>query len=361
MYKFSQVYDLSRRLLAAKCFKKWSDHYQSKLEALFADGGPAEGQSEVLNELRDTLSRQPPSAIKLRNQPAPKPPTAEDLANLVIRYAKLSQEDPTKGFDDRAAFLKMLKHFYFVSRAGGQVVWVADSPSAYSKYTYDLFKGKTERSIADACKQNNEVFGESGRKLFSDALSLARKWSMDAYTKLSAPDELTKKVAKRWFLSENDSDLDLDHFCKTLMGQFKLISSACNDTRIIFADDPIERTNRKRDPYAATHYEGHEKMRVIYISKPYLELAKQNRDGSMPKLWHAAKTIIHELAHKELGAEDKRYGWKGIKPGMKPGPKRGEQEAFEVFETLTNADSYGYFAVDLAGALAAADFREAYR
>jgi hypothetical protein len=32
-----------------------------------------------------------------------------------------------------------------------------------------------------------------------------------------------------------------------------------------------------------------------------------------------------------------------------------------VFETLTNADSYGYFAVDLAGALAAADFREAYR
>src|SRR6186997_3002136 len=255
MYKFSQVYDLSRQLLAAKCFKKWSDHYQSKLEALFADGGPAEGQSEVLNELRDTLSRQPPSAIKLRNQPAPKPPTAEDLANLVIRYAKLSQEDPTKEFDDRAAFLKMLKHFYFVSRAGGQVVWVADSPSAYSKYTYDLFKGKTERSIADACKQNNEVFGESGRKLFSDALSLARKWSMDAYTKLSAPDELTKKVAKRWFLSENDSDLDLDHFCKTLMGQFKLISSACNDTRIIFADDPIERTNRKRDPYAATHYE----------------------------------------------------------------------------------------------------------
>jgi len=30
MYKFSQVYDLSRQLLAAKCFKKWSDHYQSK-------------------------------------------------------------------------------------------------------------------------------------------------------------------------------------------------------------------------------------------------------------------------------------------------------------------------------------------
>jgi hypothetical protein len=40
------------------------------------------------------------------------------------------------------------------------------------------------------------------------------------------------------------------------MGQFKLISSACNDTRIIFADDPIERTNRKRDPYAATITKG---------------------------------------------------------------------------------------------------------
>jgi hypothetical protein len=283
MYKFSEVYDLSRQLLAAKCFKKWSDHYQSELEALFAAGGPAEGHAEVLNALRDTLSRQPPSAIKLRNQPAPKRPTAEDLANLVIRYAKLSQTDPDKGLDDRAAFLKMLKHFYFVSRAGNQVVWVADSPSAYSKYTYDLFKGKTERSIADACKQNQEVFGETGRKLFSDALSLARKWSMDAYSKLSTPDENTKKVAKRWFLSENDSDLDLDRFCKILLDQFKLISSACNDSRIIFADDPIERTNRERDPYAATHYEGHEKMRVIYISKPYLEFANRSATAACPR------------------------------------------------------------------------------
>lgn len=72
----------------------------------------------------------------------------------------------------------------------------------------------------------------------------------------------------------------------------------------------------------------------------------------MPELWLAGRIVIHELAHKVIGAEDKKYGWYGIKPG---GPRLTSAQA------LWNADSWSYFAADMAGAIPAVSFREAYR
>jgi hypothetical protein len=56
-------------------------------------------------------------------------------------------------------------------------------------------------------------------------------------------------------------------------------------------------------------------MLVTYISKPYLALSKRDRLDNMLELWLAARIVIHELAHKVIGAEDMKYGWYGIKPG----------------------------------------------
>jgi len=46
----------------------------------------------------------------------------------------------------------------------------------------------------------------------------------------------------------------------------------------------------------------------------------------MPKLWLAALTIVHELSHKEIGVNDKRYDYKGIKPGAPSGAGRRDLE-----------------------------------
>ena len=61
--------------------------------------------------------------------------------------------------------------------------------------------------------------------------------------------------------------------------------------------------------------------------------------------------IIHELAHKEIGALDTRYDNDGINLGKHLSPE----------QAIMNADSFAYYAADLAGALSQRDFRWAYR
>jgi hypothetical protein len=53
-----------------------------------------------------------------------------------------------------------------------------------------------------------------------------------------------------------------------------------------------------------------------------------------------------------VGVDDKRYDFDGIKPG-------GRHLTAE--DAIWNAESYAYFATDLAGALPRRDFAEAYR
>ncbi len=58
------------------------------------------------------------------------------------------------------------------------------------------------------------------------------------------------------------------------------------------------------------------------------------------------ETIIHELSHRVLATEDLRYDYRGLKP-VKTG--------LSFDKALRNADTWGYFCVDLAGMLSATD------
>lgn len=68
--------------------------------------------------------------------------------------------------------------------------------------------------------------------------------------------------------------------------------------------------------------------------------------GNTGRLWLAAETIIHELSHIDVSTQDHRYDSSGLKPGA---------NAFPMASALDNADSWGYFAIDLAGYLSNAD------
>ena len=65
------------------------------------------------------------------------------------------------------------------------------------------------------------------------------------------------------------------------------------------------------------------------------------------RLWLCTQTIIHEAAHIAIGAKDILYDKDGLKP--RPG--------FNREAAVQNADSWGYFALDLADYLSPSDFR----
>jgi hypothetical protein len=360
MDNFSEVYGFTRTMLGAKCLDKWIPKYQDGLESLFAESGPDVRQSATLDAMHwilgspgapPTIKSPPPLWERLRPPKHPQPakaPSAEQYAGLLIDIAKQSLGDAGGKIDTRCALLKMLKHFYLASSAGGQSIWIADNPTAYSKWTYDLFDGKSEHAIKEALTHNTELFGAGNRKLFAEAFTLARKWSMDAVARLGSPDAATVDLVKRWFgVATADN---LDSVVQWISMSFGWISQACNASTVIFADDPPGRSQHK-NAYAATNFGKDEAMRVIYIYKSYLEFSQKDRAGGRPKLWNAALVIIHELAHREIGTDDKKYNWQGIKPGRR----------FKPEDAIWNADSYAYFAADLAGVLKPADFREVYK
>ena len=358
MYRFGECYELARSMLGRKCFQKWSSVYQTKLEALFGEAGPDENHAKVLEEIQFYLGSpgappavKSPPMIRFRQEDKtpPKMPTDRQFADILIDTAKASLENPTAPFHDECALLKMLKHFYFVSRAGNQSIWVADNPVAYTQWPFNVLGG-SERRIREALMHNTEVIGAENRQLLSDAFTVARKWSMDAYAKTSSPDARTIDLVKRWFgVARTDN---LESVVKWVSMSFGWISDACNSKHVIFADHPVYRMEHRSNlPLASTDYGKDEALRIVNIYKPFFKYKNKDRNGNMPKLWLAALTIVHELAHKEVGVDDKRYDYKGIKPGRHLPPE----------DAIWNAESYGYFAADLAGAVSQSDFRAAYR
>jgi hypothetical protein len=58
------------------------------------------------------------------------------------------------------------------------------------------------------------------------------------------------------------------------------------------------------------------------------------------------ETIVHEFSHHEVKTRDHRYDSSGLKPN---------KASFPYAKAIDNADSWGYFALDLAGYLSDAD------
>jgi len=203
MNVFTEVYEKSIELLKTPSLHAdWKD-IEFGLKRLLQAGGPSVDQSKALDDLRKMLSE------------------AAKKSGLVTAEAKeiarASQTDKN-GFQDRAALIKQLKHFYLVERKGSQSVWVADQPKSYDQWNYDLFSGKRAEEVVTTLSKGNEVFGAGNRKMLSDALQLARKWSADTEIKLGGKSEATLASIQRWFHTEDVTADDIEVTRATLLG-----------------------------------------------------------------------------------------------------------------------------------------------
>jgi hypothetical protein len=325
--EFTTVYKKSADLLKNQTFEQRWSNIETKLKGLLGADGPDGGQKDVLELVRTCL----------KDAAKGKPKEAEAIADEILALSKTK----TAGFQDRSALLKMFKHFYYVKQAGNQDVWVADHPKDYTKWSFDQFAGKTEAQLKSLLQRDDEAFGVARRKIMSDSLQLARKWAADIEIKLSKPDAATLTVVKRWFHGDTGSDAEIKATAGVLHEGFKKIHAVCNSTTVIFSDHPPERTGGK---YEKTYAEVSkvDKMPVIYIFPFFFKEAGIDNKGQVGKMWLCALTIIHELSHKLAGTNDSSYDVLGLKPGG---------IHLTVANAIKTADSWGYFACDMVGAL----------
>ncbi|HJT05710.1 MAG TPA: M35 family metallo-endopeptidase [Stellaceae bacterium] len=241
---------------------------------------------------------------------------------------------------ERAAALKMLRHLYRARKTGGQDVWVYAPPKEHLKPVFEEIAG-TDGQVKRKLGQESEIFNDGERDLMCDALQLARKVALDCSTKVAGKDNKAKAAVRRWFLDENCTKAELDDAFSKLNAGMKKIAAACSSASLVFTDFIDWR--KQRDQYYGAAYKGGEGGGFPVV---YLEGAFTRLKGNTGKLWLCAETIIHELSHHELSTDDIFYDSDGLKP---------DATRFPYAQAINNADSWGYFAIDLAGYLSKAD------
>lgn len=323
---FTDVYTKSRDVLQSQTMEESWAGISQDLKLLLEAEGPNMTKGDSLNKLRKHLDDS--RSLWQFSQSA----TAKEIL-------KASKPD-SAGFQDRAALIKAMKHFYLVAKKGNQTVWVVDSPKKYGKWTYDEFQGLDKDGLSTQLEHNSEVFGSGNRKMMSESLQLSRKWSSQVELALStADDKLTKKV-KRWFHVDGATDEEVKATTAALLVGYKKIHAACNSSQVIFSDRPHLRAGGTYDNTYASVNAG-DVMPVVYIYELFLETGRRTFFGNIPKLWLCALTVVHELSHKLANTNDIRYDYEGLKPGA----------GFTSAQALTNADSWAYFAADVVSAL----------
>lgn len=335
MNVFTDVYKKSIELLKVPALHADWRAVETGLKSLLQDDGPAVGEAKSLDELRKKLDAAATKAGGVRGKAK---------AKEIVRACDTSKN----GYQDRAALLKQLKHFYLVAKKGNQSIWVVDQPKSLGKWNYDLFSGKSAEELTPLLASGNEVFGAGNRKMMSDALQQARKWSADTEVKLSSKSAETMACIRRWFHVAGAADDALEATRVRLLNGFKKITAACNSGQVIFSDRPHLRASGDYDNTFASVNAG-DAMPVIYIYQLFLDTGRRSLSGKVPKMWLCALTIIHELSHKLENTDDIRYDYEGLLPSA----------SFPAGDAIRNADSWAYFCGDLLGHVPQSALKEA--
>ncbi len=257
-----------------------------------------------------------------------------------ILYAASQNPKSAGTWFDRAATLNLVLHTHRAAKTGAQDVWVYAPPTAYTQPVFTELAG-TEATVKRKLGEDAEIFSSEDRDLMCDALHISCKIAMDAMTKVATPTADTKEVVKRWFLDADCGDTELTDAISKLTAGLKLIAAACKSNTLVFTDYIDWRA--QRDKYFGAAFRGGEGGGFPVV---YLEGAFTRLKGNTGKLWLCAETIIHELSHHEVSTQDHRYDSSGLKP---------TKGTFPYAKAIDNADSWGYFALDLAGYLSDSD------
>jgi Lysine-specific metallo-endopeptidase len=327
--RFTKAYDQARATVANY---KWPLNWETLLRktwlipALMTKDGLDYRHAGGLNRLKATISGQATRT------------SAEVIATAI--NAKRKGFAGLLGFGNPihcAATLKMLKHLNFEHKRGGQDVWVYSPPKAYTKWIFDEIKG-TPAQIKAKLALEIEVYTAAQKQLMCTALQLALRSSKFAMFFLSFPVtdvRCPKDQIRRWFAYASSSDKDIEKIRIKLLDGFKKIAAICNSNRLIFSDEPLDRSGTGWKDWAFVY--SSERVDVVYLQNAFL---KASEGG---KLWECGLTIIHEISHRELKTKDHAYA---DQANVKPHPT-----SFSTKKALENADTWAFFATDLGGQL----------
>lgn len=325
MNVYTEVYEKSIDLLKTPALHKDWKTIEADLKALLQPDGPDMGKARVLDRLRSRLDKAADEDGGIRHRAK---------AKELLRAAQADKA----GYQERAALLKQMKHFYMVANKGAQCVWVQDQPKSLGKWNYDLFQGESETKVKTLLGRSNEVFGDGNRRMMFESLQHARKWSADTEVRLGDAKAETLASIRRWFHTSGDSAADVEATRNKLLAGFKKITAATNAGLVIFSDRPHLRVSGDyNSTYASVN--ALDKMPVIYIYQLFLKTGRRTLRGRIPKMWLCALTVVHELSHKVVSTKDIRYDSDGLKPSA----------SFPHDKAIDNADSWAYFCADLLG------------
>lgn len=333
MDMFSEAYDAARDALKSDQLAGEVGKLRADLAQLLAAGGPSAAQAPKLDKLRFTLKSETWKLVaKGGNTESARVQAIVDACGTAV------------GKPERAATVKMLKHLYHTKSAGGQTVWVYAPPVAYTKWIFDEVAGADDNKLKSVLgKAEDEVYSEAQRGTMSDALQTARKVCLDAVAKLGSPNAATLDVVRRYFGNAGSTQEQLLAAATTLRNGYQKIANACNASVVVISDEPIDRNGGGWTDWAFIYTA--EAMRVIYLQGAWLAKAGEATPSNQAPLFRCARTIVHELSHKEVSTEDVVYGPRGLMPSGALTPEYA----------LHNADSWAYFSMDVTGNLTGPD------
>jgi hypothetical protein len=291
MNKFSEAYEKACDVIEnQKYINDWQAFLEKevKVKQLLDPAGPQVSQAPGLEKLRK----------KIKDETKKSKTTAADqiLAASAGKAGKL---------EERAATLKLLKHFYLVHKRGAQDVWVYSPPKAYSQWIYDEIT-PPENSMKPKLDKELGVYSADERRIMGTALQLALAWSLGAVSKLDVTKPRTLRVVRRWFADSNTSDDQIKIAIGKLKEGFKKIANVANSNKLIFSDEPLDRKSGGWKDWAFIYKS--ETMDVVYLQGAFVKA------GNTGKTWMCALTIIHELSHRAVGTDDIAYDSDGLKP-----------------------------------------------
>jgi len=323
MERFSQAYKMCRKVFSGS---KFAEDWQKFLDkdvavgSLLGSHGPEPTHAGGLEKLRTKIFATP-----------------EGKRGAALTAAATNAKS-SGSVVERVASLKLLWHLYLVCERGAQKVWVYSPPVDYTTWVYDEITGRPE-TYEQKLDKTVEVYSVDQRKVISTALAQALRAANLAVAKLGSPDAASLALIRRWFADADTTDQQLKVAGKKLLSGFKKIAAVCNSNHLVFSDEPIDRSGGGWKDYAFV--DPTETLNVVYAQGAFLKAA-----GSTGRLWICVETIVHELSQRVAHTEDFAYDNTGLAPS---------KTGITFSHAIRNADTWGYFCVDLAGMLAESD------
>ena len=335
MTLFTQAYKKAREIFETQKFAGGDPDWEKFLKndvaslSILANGGPNPAHADGCDKLRKKLSDSLPTGMFGR--------LFTHEGDIIWQAA--GSDNGGKQIE-RAAAIKFLRHLYRADKRGGQDVWAFNPPKAHKKFVFDEVKGF---AILNKHKlgQADEIYSDDEMRHMCSALALALASSQKAQMKVNSPDDTVRACVKDWFCDDHSSDTQLNTAMSKLKAGLPKIVNACNSNSLVFSDDPTSRKSRAKTYGLALPGGEGGGFPVIYLEGLFTRMT-----GNSGKLWLCAETIIHELTHTELSTKDVFYDCEGLKPSG---------NRFSSADALSNADSWGYFVMDIDGKLSAAD------